>query len=372
MTIVNQQTFSTAPRRLLYLDGVRGAAALYVTLYHALGDELPPGALIRTLLWPLQYGHYAVGVFLVLSGYCLMLPVMSSPNLQLRGGIKGYLKRRLLRLLPAYYVVLLVAVCAVAVVNRDQARRTGEEADALLLTAGSVVSHLLLLHNLHPRWFQSFDPPMWSIALEWQVSLLFPVLLALWRRSNMALAAALALGLSFGPHLLLPPAYNLDWTFPWLVSLFMMGMYAAALQPGKHALQACRVMAPLLLVAVIVYLAPRPSLPIGDMWLPDLALGGGVACALVRLRASGTIRFDLWSALRSLFERRTLTWIGQVSYSLYLVHAPVLWLVSSVCHSLSLGALGGCMVRLIFGPPLAIAAAVVLNYGVERRFQPKS
>ena len=64
--------------RLGYLDGLRGLAALYVVMHHSAfafytASEMPHR--LRLLLKPLAYGHFSVDLFIVLSGYCLMLPV---------------------------------------------------------------------------------------------------------------------------------------------------------------------------------------------------------------------------------------------------------------------------------------------------------
>jgi len=71
--------------RLAFLDGLRGLSALYVTLFH-LGAPagLPLGI---SLAWEwTHFGRSAVGVFIVLSGYSLMLPVARSADGRLRGG----------------------------------------------------------------------------------------------------------------------------------------------------------------------------------------------------------------------------------------------------------------------------------------------
>ena len=74
---------------LRYLDSLRGLAALTVVVHHALlqfdfsGAQL--GAPQKWLLFAFQNGHYPVNFFIVLSGYCLMLPVLKS-NYTLPGG----------------------------------------------------------------------------------------------------------------------------------------------------------------------------------------------------------------------------------------------------------------------------------------------
>ena len=118
---------SKAPRvRLDYLDGLRGLAALYIVLFHlsfrlwALVNPFPHSLLakgvflLNTLF--LSYGHYAVPVFIVLSGYCLMLPVVRNGNGTLPKGFMDFMRRRARRILPPYYaaLVLFVGYCLIA------------------------------------------------------------------------------------------------------------------------------------------------------------------------------------------------------------------------------------------------------------------
>src|SRR5437016_5916610 len=108
--------------RLDFLDGLRGLAALYVVLSHVYSEITWNGGaahLSHTLLHllkPLSYGRYAVDVFIVLSGYCLMLPVARSADGKLRGGAGEYLKRRARRILPPYYAALALTLALAALV----------------------------------------------------------------------------------------------------------------------------------------------------------------------------------------------------------------------------------------------------------------
>jgi len=93
--------------RLEFLDGIRGLAALYVVFHHI--SQIYMDANVQPLAgyyWftPLmQLGHYAVAIFIVLSGFCLMIPVAQSVDGTLRGGLAGYAWRRVKRIVPAYY-----------------------------------------------------------------------------------------------------------------------------------------------------------------------------------------------------------------------------------------------------------------------------
>src|SRR5262245_54437637 len=100
-----RRSASDSSPRLAFLDGLRGLAALYVVLHHAAlevsGGSFSRGSnLVRGLL---RHGHFAVAVFIVLSGYCLMRPVAGDPLGRLRGGMWGYLGRRARRILPPYF-----------------------------------------------------------------------------------------------------------------------------------------------------------------------------------------------------------------------------------------------------------------------------
>lgn len=95
--------------RFAMLDGLRGLAAIYVALYHAVDytgyagsvdSELSiPGQILAGLL---DYGAYAVPIFIVLSGFSLMLPLAQRSTTHIPDGAASYIRRRAWRILPAY------------------------------------------------------------------------------------------------------------------------------------------------------------------------------------------------------------------------------------------------------------------------------
>src|SRR5689334_14248080 len=87
--------------RLAFLDGIRGLAALYVVFHHAyLFTRSDRSSAITQELW--GQGRVAVDIFIVLSGFCLMLPVVQSSVKCVPGGFLKYFLRRAARILPAY------------------------------------------------------------------------------------------------------------------------------------------------------------------------------------------------------------------------------------------------------------------------------
>src|ERR1700677_3218944 len=77
---------------LPFLDGIPGVAALYVVLHHFLSWSSAGvhRVIYLAIAWT-GFGHFAVDVFIVLSGFSLMLPVAYAPDHRLRGGISHYL-----------------------------------------------------------------------------------------------------------------------------------------------------------------------------------------------------------------------------------------------------------------------------------------
>lgn len=361
---------------------MRGLAALYVVLYHAAGDNPPPAPVLRIAAWFLQFGHYAVGVFIVLSGFCLILPVVQSPDRRLRSGLWGYLKRRAWRILPAYYVVLALTTAGVAVVRLQHPLLTGEEADVLNLSSGTLFSHLLLLHNLREAWAQAFDPPMWTVALECQIYLLFPlVLLPIWRRFGTLAVVCCGFAIGFAPHLFLPAPINLDWTFPWFLGLFCLGMAGAVLCfsprpiPAQGTSRFPNEAAGLVLLVLFAVIAGlNPDLSVGRMWLPDIVLGLAIMCLIVAFaKHKSRQAWDIcWNdspvrpGLLPILEWRPLAAISAFSYSLYLLHAPVLWALFPVIHALRISENGAFLFRLLLGVPLCLAVSYGFYLVVER------
>lgn len=321
------------PLRLEFLDGLRGIAALYVVLFHAyqLGTfddpRVDPG-----LVW--RIGHPAVSVFIVLSGFCLMLPVARSGQSKLRGGVWDYFKRRARRILPPYYAALglsiLFLVAAHLLKYRDGAA-LNDRVFALHLSPGSLLSHLFLVHNFSRVWIETIDVPMWSVATEWQIYFFLPALLLPVRRRFggwAMLAAGFVAGLL--PHYLLAPASNFDWACPWYLGLFATGMGGASLAfSPRPAAWTGRlpwgILAAALFVLLGVLLVFVPDAVIsGYVWETDALAGAATTCLI--LWCTRLVTKPLASRpmiLRALEARQTLG-LGAFSYSLYLVHYPLL------------------------------------------------
>ncbi len=377
---------AAAPRaRLHFLEGIRGLAALYVTLGHAnqqVGyfDMSHP---LRLFARSLKFGHYAVAVFIVLSGYCLMLPVARSADGTLRGGFWPYIGRRARRILPPYFFVLFAVLAVIALVPRLQ-EPSGILWDATLgsLTTGSIVSHLLLVHNFDQEWVLKIDAPMWSVATEWQIYFAFPLLLWAWRRHGMAATVTAAFAVGYGIFFLSRETGGRPTVeaCPWYLGLFALGMAAA--HRSTHAAQAPaggRVWpwgAAALAwggAALAFAVLERKSGVLDGAHIPqrvflDFFFGFATACLIVMLANATHPASQRRNPLLHVLESRPLMWLGSFSYTLYLVNDPLLAWMSIAMKDAGVADITRYCVTMGAGVPAVLGMSYLMYLAVERRF----
>lgn len=351
--------------RLHFLDGIRGLAALYVLVFHSLTIDLgvpvpelsPPMRALRAVF---GYGHFAVAVFIVLSGFSLMIPIAQRNEPALTSSFREYLRRRSRRVLPAYYAALVLSIAAiVGAATLFDATDAQDEA----LSPGSIVSHVFLVHNWWEDWVFRINGPMWSVATEWQIYFLFPlVLLPLWRRIGPAATTALVWAIAFAVHFGVPADRNLDWAAPWFVGSFALGMWGAWAAYRTTSSERCdtRPWSALtigMLTLLVAALATR------DLWwtLPvlDLVVSiGGVAGILACVRAHrATVGDDRRPVSLRFLESRSVVWLGAISYSTYLLQHPLLRLTEQVLSRAGFGVETAFWIQLIVGTPAILAAS---------------
>jgi peptidoglycan/LPS O-acetylase OafA/YrhL len=358
-----------ARKHVDFLDGMRALAALYVVFHHIwlqvwpreLG-RTPPESVLQYTAW-LSYGHFAVTLFLVLSGFCLMLPVVRG-NGTLRGGAKAFLIRRARRILPPYYAAMAFSL---ALIWTLVGHKTGTHWDVSIpVTWKGFFIHVLLLQNLIPS--DEINHVFWSIAVEWQIYFFFPVLLLLWGRMNpWAITIATALG-AFG-FAAACGHYHVPIIAPHYLALFVIGMFAAAMSHSADpAIRAWRDRTPwgllsAIFAAAVVALCGHFGLDQSRFGIIDFVIGAFAACTLVYL-----------SSERPNLLARALSWrpivlIGGFSYSIYLIHAPLIQVAwQYTVAPLHLVATQAFLLTMAVSVPIVLGSAYLFYLVAERPF----
>lgn len=312
-----------ALERVPAINGLRALAILGVVYHHYTWDylgPLNPASPIAGLWLPLRVvlegGWLGVNLFFFLSGFVLYLPYARGRRRMDGVAAAGkFLSRRLLRLLPLYYFVGLLSLAFGLMQPFDLAQ---PGAWKLLLT------FLTVTFPFFPDTFMpTYNWVLWSLGIEVWFSLLFPVLLPLYRRRPAAVlagAAILALGVRY--YGTVPFQGNvLNWIadgLPARLPDFLAGMLAVDLLVRRRAWTGH----PLTLLAGL-------GLGLAGAWAWHAWFLGEVP---VKAAAGFTILLDAGFLLVALFvlSRRTLLsqalslWpvqlVGTMCYSLYVWH----------------------------------------------------
>jgi peptidoglycan/LPS O-acetylase OafA/YrhL len=281
---------STRPH-LAYLDGIRGLAALMVMFSHAYGTwqgpwnsgRVPAAALKLTQVF--SYGHIGVVVFIVLSGYCLTLPVIRGGVKRFPDGLASFLQRRAWRILPPYYAALIFSLLVLAIVPGMKTPHHCYSDCALpAFKTGTILSHVFLVHNLNADWYSKIDYPMWSVALEWQLYFVFAlILLPVWRRFGHGMLIAVAAALGFG---VLPWVFKVEHGCFHFTLLFAFGMLATiptVSRIGDRRMSYIRAFSCLMWLGILLICALRPGTFEYHVAPTDLFIGLASAFLIVNL-----------------------------------------------------------------------------------------
>jgi peptidoglycan/LPS O-acetylase OafA/YrhL len=330
------------------LTGIRCFAASLVLLLHA-GQ-----AVGLTSLPIISRGDLGVDLFFLLSGYIIAHVYAANFQRSSMQEFGRFMWHRFARLYPAHIAVLMMMAVGLALATRFNLPLDDRDA----FTAKNFIKAVFLVQawgtDLHIGW----NAVSWSVSAEWFAYLLFPAIAFFILRCSRpvaALTAALALaGMA--------AAFNyFDWTLSaWVgppaltrvTSEFLCGvaMWRAAPQFSFSS----RVIDSFGFAAMAVFLLGAA------FGLSDFSL-----IALLAVLILATARSD--GVLRRAFAVRPAVWLGEISYSLYLVHFTVVRSLHKILvHFLVDYSPVTKVAMFVLSYPCSVVAAVLLYYVVEK------
>jgi peptidoglycan/LPS O-acetylase OafA/YrhL len=170
---VNKSGANTTSAHIPYIDGLRGIAVLAVIIYHLNSNWLPGG-------------FTGVDIFFTISGFVVSLSIAKKQRLNPVAFISTFYARRILRIIPPLLVCLILTGLAVVLFIPYAALSSGIEVTMKYAFFG--ISNLVLMKSSDDYFgpMSEFNPftHTWSLGIEEQFYLIFPILFYWWTITN--------------------------------------------------------------------------------------------------------------------------------------------------------------------------------------------
>ncbi|WP_250480657.1 acyltransferase [Caballeronia sp. GAOx1] len=311
------------------LDSLRGIAALTVVFSHY--SQITLTHWLQHVPWrAIAEGHSAVILFFALSGFALAMQITGDS----KPGFAEFIVKRVCRIYIPYLIAVLAAYTAYCLLYRSNLSWTGEWVNQAW--HAGIDRHDLLdhLYFVIPFSNSTLDPVLWSLVYEMRISLIFPILVVVVFATPVWFSIALSMCFSLAAfgyyhHLqrtLLDASIQGEW-MPTIhyMSMFVLGALIARYREAissKLGAYSARTLFGALLICLALYVLvgsiTRHSISndvlrsFADDWIILPAVTGILVLAI---------------ALRpfaAFLTARPLIFLGEISFSLYLLHCIVL------------------------------------------------
>jgi peptidoglycan/LPS O-acetylase OafA/YrhL len=355
---------ASAPR-IDSIDGLRALAFLAVFAFHSwefAGRPYVP--VISSIVGQ----NIRPDFFVVLTGFVLYLPLARDGRRLGTFRSRAYLKRRLRRIVLPYYAALAFAIVLPQTLVFLMGVLGKEASWQPWPSFGDLLTHATFTHLFFVDYWSGINGSLWTMSLEMQLYLLFPLLVVAihrWGLRALAVATAGAVAFRIGVALVVDgPAFPDE--FVWAASgigrlmEFAAGMWAATLVFRAKCELGRLGIAGLVLLILGSYWAATAGWSISEV-LPvrELALGMLFAALVV---------LTLRTRVSRIVGARPLRWTGFRAYSFFLIHQPVVWYLSEALRKFAGIEEGRALLAILWTAGLGVVFAVglVLWYTVER------
>lgn len=368
-------SFQRTPGQLDELDGLRGIAILLVLFRHAVNPYWSEEPLLPVYGWDaatlMTNGWIGVDLFFVLSGFLItrhIIRINQQPDHVWRW--RTYLAKRALRIVPAYYAVLFLVASGAMPFYPVPENLLGLQ----------VAYHMLFLQDYLPA---GIVVAFWSLGVEEKFYLIAPVLVMFLLRSatlqkqviNILLLLFVCLVLRCltawqNPDITGYSSFFNTFRSPFHLTLdpILTGVILAFIYQLKHQ-QKNFISASLANRVFWLGTGLFTTLICGDAMMADITWWDKTLQPTVIALACGAITFGLLFGARpgKLFRSALLFFFARISYSLYLIHLPMLPLSLEAVRYISPSSYEFPVFCTIYFS-LSVMAALVLHYLIEKPF----
>lgn len=325
------------PGYLYALDGLRAVSVILIFIFHLWQQswiywrlEIAPGKYLFDFVLLQRFGYVAIDLFFVISGFCLFYPIAREMFGEAhRTSWKEFYKKRARRILPSYYLMLLLTVLFPAIAYMPSTINDASDVFRHFIT------HATFTHGLNDSTQGSLISTAWTMAIEVPFYIIFPAIAYFFRKKPILTFGVLAVLTEVvrlwavttfrgGPAFQANPVFYIDIFAYGMISAYAVVWFRNRVQDRD------RVKLPMLLLSIlslvliyqfIIWMSNASSqqfdapLAFRMAYRPILAFGG----ALFLFSTCFTYRF--WE--KNIWGNRLFVFISTISYNFYLWHQNI-------------------------------------------------
>lgn len=312
------------------INGLRGIAALMVTLFHFSKGFFDEDSIVRNIF---RFGWTGVEIFFVISGFVITWSMINS-NYKFQNFLT-FLLKRLIRIEPPYLFSIIIIIS----LNYLSSLFSSYNGPAFSFDISNILLHIgYLVRLFDATWF---NPVYWSLEIEFHfyliIALVIPLLIHNKRIIQIISLTILLLGIFLKSDF--TPLFK-------YIDIFLIGIVIALFKAHKF---------PLYLFYSFVFVI-TVSILLQHNWIISIVV---ITTATIILYKDSILNHTIFS------------YLGKISYSLYLLHVPIGGRIINLAKRFDLDELGKILV-LILTLFSSIGIAHLFYHFIERPFQNKA